>query len=264
MNTKEKRALKKNFTFWEHRAKKFGSSYRASWDDQLMIKQEIATMRANLPTSGLILDAGCSNGFSTVAIARGAKRQVKAFDVSPASIRLAKKSQKRNSRQPSIDFRVGDILKINQPDNIFNAAYTIRVLINLPSWKLQQRAIKEVWRVLKPGGHYLLSEAFTGSLKKLNDARLLTDLPPLTPPIFNHYLNESALEKFVHPYFSIVAVKKFSSIYYLGSRFLRYLTMGKHTPDSYLNPINKFFAELEESHDSGDFGVQKLYILKKR
>lgn len=264
MNVREKKALQKNVRFWEQRAKKFGMSYQVSWGDQLLVTQEIVTMRENLPKSGLVLDAGCSNGFSTFEIARGSRRRVKAFDISPQAVKLARKKQSLGAKKKLIDFSVGNILTINQPDAAFDAAYTIRVLINLPSWHLQQQAIKEIWRILKPGGHYLLSEAFTGSLKKLNDARQLANLPPLTPPIFNRYLNESALEKFIRPYFSIVSVKKFSSIYYLGSRFFRYLVKDKNERDSYINPINKFFAELENQNDAGDFGVQKLYILRKR
>ena len=264
MNTQEKIALKKNLFFWEQRAKKFGTSYQVSWGDQLMVEQEIATMRAHLPKSGHILDAGCSNGFSTFAIARNSRRRVTAFDVSPQAIRLARKKQPVNDRKQLVDFGVGDILTINQPDHTFDAAYTIRVLINLPSWNLQQQAIREIWRVLRPGGHYLLSEAFVGGLKNLNQARQLANLPPLTAPTFNRYLNERILEKFVRRYFSIVSIQKFSSIYYLGSRFLRYLVKDESEPDTYLNPINMYFAELEKKHDSGDFGAQKLYVLEKR
>lgn len=109
-----------------------------------------------------------------------------------------------------------------------------------------------------------MSEAFSGSLKKLNALRALAGMLPLTSHDFNLYLREEKLEKFIKPYFNIVAIKKFSSIYYAASRFLRYLTMKPGEKDSYDNEINNLFSKYTESENSGDFGLQKLYVLKKK
>jgi len=61
-----------------------------------------------------------------------------------------------------------------------------------------------------------------------------------------------------------VAIKKFSSIYYIASRFLRYLTLKPGEKDSYDNEINNLFSKYSETENSGDFGLQKLYVLKKK
>ena len=189
---------------------------------------------------------------------------MKAFDYSPRSIQIAKKMQALKDPQKKITFYKGNILKIEEHDENFDAVYGIRVLINLPSWKLQKKAIIEMRRVLKTKGLYLLSEAFLGSFKKLNALRSLAGMKPLVVQKFNLYLDEAKLEKFVKPYFDIVEIKGFSSIYYVASRFARYLTMKNSDKDTYANDINNLFAKYQETENSGDFGIQKLYVLKKR
>jgi len=259
----EHRRISQIHEFWESKAKEHKADHWASWGDRNMINLEIRAIREYVTNGDHVLDAGCSNGYSTFRIAEGNNVRVRAFDYSKASIRFAHQKQAELGNR-GIEFYYGNILDIAEPSSSFDTVYTIRVVINLPSFKLQQQAITEVHRVLKPGGLYLMSEAFSGSLAKLNALRKLANLPPLKSPEFNLYLNERALEKFVHRRFKIVAVRQFSSVYYVASRFLRYLTMKPGDKDSYDNEINNFFARFRETENSGDFGIQKLYVLKKR
>ncbi|HLF18606.1 MAG TPA: class I SAM-dependent methyltransferase [Candidatus Omnitrophota bacterium] len=264
LNDEELRKMRMNHSFWESNAEKFKASNEVSWGDINMMKLEIDNILAYLPDRGLILDAGCSNGFSTYKVAKAKDARIEAFDYSEKAIAIAKSRKKEKDPQDRIRFIEGNILNIPFQDDHFNAAYTIRVLINLPNWKNQKKAILEIHRVLKPGGLYLMSEAFEGSLKKMNALRALAHLKPLKVHEFNLYLKETKCEEFLKPYFDIVAVRKFSSIYYVASRFLRYLTMGKSDKDSFENPINNFFAQYKETENSGDFGIQKLYVLRKK
>lgn len=258
-----KRDLKKilfNHSFWERNVRKFKNKFEVSWGDINIINMEIANIRDFLQQKDMVLDAGCSNGYSTIRIAHGKKLTLKAFDYSQKSINQAIKS---GANSKDISFYHANILNIQESNNYFDIAYTIRVLINLPSWHLQKKAILELHRVLKKGGLLLLSEAFLGSLKKINKLRKLGDMPPLQIPEFNLYLEEKNLESFVKKKFDIISVRKFSSIYYVASRFLRYLTMEKCQNDSFINPFNNYFSKFKETEHSGDFGIQKLYVLKK-
>lgn len=253
-----------NHAHWEEKAKKFKASSDVSWEDKLMMALEIKAITKHLDPDTLVLDAGCSNGASTFKIAEQTRASVRAFDYSAGAITIAGEQQPLKDPDGRISFRQGNILNIDEPDNQFDAAYTIRVIINLTSWRLQQQAIREVQRVLKPGGIYLMSEAFKGSLANLNALRSLAGLATLNEPDFNLYLKETDLETFVEPHFKIEAIRRFSSIYYVGSRFFRYLTMNPGDQDSFDNAVNRYFAAFEETANAGDFGIQKLYILRKR
>ncbi len=260
----ESKKLQYNHKHWEKNADKFKNDHTVSWGDINLINLEIKNISAFLKDGDLVLDAGCSNGYSTFEIANKKNIRVRAFDYSQKSISYALKSQKTKDKSNRIRFYHGNILNINEPDNSFDKVYTIRVIINLLSWKLQKQAILEMHRVLKPEGLFLLTEGFSGSLKKFNALRKLGGLPPLAMHEFNLYLQEKKFERFVKSYFEIVAIKKFSSVYYVASRFLRYLTMNTTDKDSYINTFNTFFNQFEETDQSGDFGTVKLYVLKKK
>lgn len=264
LNKKELEKMSFNRSYYEDKAKMFNSSCDVSWGDINAMRMEINNILSYIADNKYVLDAGCSNGFSTFQIAEARDIRMKAFDYSARSIQIAKRMQPSNDPQKKITFCEGNILKIDEKDETFDIVYGIRVLINLPDWKLQRKAILEMRRVLKPRGLYLLSEAFLGSLGKLNALRSMAGIKPLVVQKFNLYIDEPELERFIKPYFDIVEIKKFSSIYYAASRFARYLTMKKGDKDTYVNEINNLFAKYPETEDSGDFGIQKLYVLKKR
>jgi len=264
LDDSEMEKMLRNHAHWENKAKKFKSSSDVSWEDKLMMGLEIKAVTDYLRPDTLVLDAGCSNGASTFKIADMIRTRIQAFDYSASAVAIAREQQPLEDPDGRITFSLGNILNIDEPDNQFDAAYTIRVIINLTSWRLQQQAILQVHRVLKPGGIYLMSEAFKGSLAKLNSLRSLAGLKTLKEPDFNLYLQEKDLEAFLEPNFKIETIRRFSSIYYVGSRFFRYLTMNPGDQDSFDNDVNRYFAEFRETANAGDFGIQKLYILRKR
>src|SRR3989344_6144273 len=252
-----------NHSYWESNAEKFKSDHKVSWGDINMINLETNGILYYIKDGDYVLDAGCSNGFSTFKIAEKRNIKIRAFDYSKKSIEYALVAKKKNDKSGKISFFHANMLEIPEKDNTFDKAYTIRVVINLLSWNLQKKAILEMHRVLKPGGVYIMSEAFQGGLENINALRKTANLPPLKVHDFNLYLEEKKLEDFLKGYFEIVQIKKFSSIYYAASRFLRYLTMDKNDEDSFSNEINDLFAKYPETENSGDFGIQKMYILKK-
>lgn len=252
-----------NWTHWQARAERFGTCHAASWADKYLIEMEIANLLKNLTPGGRWLDAGCANGYTTFRTLCQRPAHITAFDFSPLMVDQARLAQPLQDPESRITFSHGNVLEISEPSASIDQAYTARVLINLPSWAAQQSAIKELHRVLKPGGKYILSEAFLGSQAKLNALRDMASLAPLRQPEFNLYFEEQRLESFVREYFEIVRIERFSSLYYLGSRFLRELAIEPDDPESYEHPINELTASLVPASRSGDFGIQKAYILVK-
>lgn len=264
LNSADLKRMENNHTYWESNSDKFESSHEVSWGDKNMMFLEIENILPYIKEKDFVLDVGCSNGYTTFKVANSKKVQIIAFDYSKKAISSALLRQKEERNGKRISFLLGNALNIDSKNSRFDKAYSIRVMINLPTWDMQRKAILEVHRVLKKGGLYLFSEAFLGSLQKLNELRATVNLKPLIVHEFNLYLDEAKLEKFIEPYFEIVDVKKFSSIYYVASRFLRYLTMERGDVDSFSNEINNLFVKYKETSQSGDFGIQKLYVLRKK
>lgn len=253
-----------NQAHWESQAATHGVASDASWGDRHAMELEVRNLLPHVPAGGRVLDAGCANGATTFRLLEGRPAQVRAFDRSPQMIAAARQAAVTADPGGVIAFFEGDILDVPEPDDAFDLASTIRVLINLPGWPAQQRAIREIHRVLRPGGRYLLTEEFAGSMGNLNALRALAGLPALAPRTFNRPLEEEALEAFVAPLFEIEDVARFSSPYFVATRFLRDLALEGDEPPSYDSPLHRAAAELPVTSRSGDFGGIKSYVLRKR
>lgn len=248
--------------FWDSQAEKFKSSHCASWGDNIAIDLEVKNISKYIKRGDLVLDVGCANGYSTFAQLSCEPREIIGVDYSEEMIKYANEV-KGASLYNNIQFMVDNILDLGFPDNVFDVTYTTRVLINLPNWKEQIQGINECIRVTKPGGTIILSEAFWEALVLLNSLRALKQLEPLVEHDFNRYLKKSKLENFLKEKGLSFQCDDFSSIYYLGSRFLRELVTNKDDYPGYSNPINKIFGEIEEQFSGGGFGIQQAYIIKK-
>ena len=98
----------------------------------------------------VIMDAGCGSGYSTELIVKEFHpSQVVAFDYMPEQINLARK------RNLKVVFSIGDLTKIDSPDNTFDAVFIFGVLHHIPEWR---KALSDTSRVLKPDGVLLVDE----------------------------------------------------------------------------------------------------------
>ena len=253
--------MKDNHRHWSTESIKHQDTYASSWKDINMIHLEIKALCNWIDQNDHILDVGCNNGFTSFEILKKKHVNIHGIDYCERAIGYANK-RKNITKNDQISFAYGNILNLRIKSNSYDKVMGIRAIINLPSFEMQKKAILEIHRVLKPQGLYLMSEAFSGSLHDLNAIRKIANLPPLSEPEFNLYLKEPDLEAFLTPYFKIKKIDRFSSLYYLGSRFIREMTESKG--ESYENEINDFFVNLKASNRQSDFGVQKLYILEKK
>jgi ubiquinone/menaquinone biosynthesis C-methylase UbiE len=161
-----------------------------------------------------------------------------------------------------IKFEVGDINALQFDDASFDLAYATRVVTLMDTWEEQQVAINECLRVVKPGGKVILSEPFLEPFTLLNALRQLKDMPSLVEHDSNRFFKKELLENFLMNKGLSFTVNEFSSIYYLGSRFLRELVTD---PAAYpgFNPINRIFYDIEKDFSGGGFGIQQAYIITK-
>jgi len=97
-----------------------------------------------------LLEIGCGLGTDLLQFARGGAR-VTAVDLAPSSVELVKKLFHLHGL--TVDARVADAENLPFDDNEFDFVYSFGVLHHTPN---TQRAIDEVYRVLKPGGECVI------------------------------------------------------------------------------------------------------------
>ena len=249
--------------YWENQGKTFKNSYKASWSDQYAIALEIQEICNHINKNDDILDAGCANGYSSFQYNDSNPNSVTGVDFAKNMIHHAKEQSRKLNLENKFSFYEGDVRKLSFSSSTFDMSISTRVLINLRNWEEQKSAIRELIRVTKNGGKILLSEAFYEPLVLLNSMRRLVSLDPLYEHDFNKYIKKKKLEKFLEQNQYPFECKEISSVYYLGSRFLRELITDYNSYEGYSNPINKQFFELEEKYNGGGFGIQQIYIINK-
>jgi ubiquinone/menaquinone biosynthesis C-methylase UbiE len=125
-------------------------------------KIEIRRLRklSSLPKGKIVLEIGCGNGTGARLIKKYfSPKEIFAVDLDRKMIELAT----RNNVDPSIHFEVGDASKLKHKSNQFDAVVDFGVIHHIPNWK---DCLKELKRVLKPGGELILEdlsiETFSG------------------------------------------------------------------------------------------------------
>ncbi len=249
--------------FWSSRADEFGTSHCASWGDNYAIDLEIQTIGQNVREGDKVLDVGCANGYSAIHHLSKDVSSITGVDFNEAMIREAKKNLEEVDSPGQLSFEVGDVRKLQFEDNTYDVVYTTRTLINLPTWDEQQQGVSECLRVCKVGGTVIFSESFWEPLVLLNSIRTLKSLPPLVENDFNRYLKQSYLEEYFRSEGIQFEVVDFSSIYYLGSRFLRELVTNPEDHPGYSNAFNESFYNIEKDYSGGGFGIQQAYVIQK-
>jgi ubiquinone/menaquinone biosynthesis C-methylase UbiE len=108
----------------------------------------------NKMNGGIALEIGCGQGVGIELILDlfGADR-VDAFDIDPAMVDLAYERLKRRENQ--IQLWVGDATAIQADDNSYDAIFDFGIIHHIPAW---ENSLREIWRVLKPGGRFYAEE----------------------------------------------------------------------------------------------------------
>jgi len=263
----DKFSLEQIRRYWAQQAVAHGQSPMASWSDFNVIELEIREILKYLGEDERVLDIGCANGYSAVQFAAQKRIAIRGLDCIPEMITEARARLKNvmPSLRGTVEFDIGDITKLNEPDDTYDKVVVIRVIIGLGDWPRQAQALGECVRVLKPGGVLLLSEATLQGWGRLNALRYEWGLPEIPMPPFNWYLDLDEVCREVASRLELVALVDFASTYYVGTRVLKpLLTQALGARVDVANPDmewNRWFAQLPSA---GDYGTQKLFVFRKR
>ncbi len=229
---------------------------------------EINNISEHLAEGTKVLDVGCGNGFSTLCYATKINSVFIGVDFVPEMIEAANLLKKKVSLRGTVDFVVGDVLSLDFPDGFFDTVISQRCLLNLPEKDMQWTAMREIARVLKSGGIYLMMEGTKQGLDNLNTTREMFGLAPIPDADpnnnwFSNKFDEAKMLKVAERYFSCLEHIQRFGMYYFISRVIHPLLVSPERPryDAPINAVARTICEKISNFD--DLGHVALFVFRR-
>jgi SAM-dependent methyltransferase len=247
--------------FWETRAQDQSlTDAEATHQDVWQRWLEIETIRPFLRATDRLVDVGCGSGYATRLLAP-LVRDTLGVDFSESMIGRA---QAAAAGMPHLRFEVGNALDLDPAAlGTFDVALSVRCLINLESWELQQRAIENIARLLPPGGRFIFVEGLADGRRALNVLRTGMGLSEMPTVWHNVDFEESLLMPFLDRFFTIEARRHFG-VYDFVSRVVHPMAVAPESP-VYDSPMNRTAAQLAvHLQDFGAVSRVAFLVLSRR
>jgi ubiquinone/menaquinone biosynthesis C-methylase UbiE len=110
---------------------------------------------ARLQPGEEVLDVGCGTGTLAMVARQRVGETGRVSGIDPSAQMIARASHKAVRRNLVIDFQVGVIEQLAVPDQSFDVVLSTFMMHHLPD-DLKRRGVREIARVLKPGGRLLV------------------------------------------------------------------------------------------------------------
>jgi arsenite methyltransferase len=114
-----------------------------------------------------VLDVGCGRGLMLIGAARRLKSGKATgidiwnqTDLTGNSAEAAKQNAKIEGVSDRVRIETGDARKLVYPDNHYDAVVSTLAIHNIPDEHGRDQAVREMWRVLKPGGRLVIFDIF--------------------------------------------------------------------------------------------------------
>lgn len=144
--------------FWD----KMADRYDKNLEKYMLTKIKTIDKTKNyLKKSDTILDYGCGTGLFAYKLADNVK-EIYAIDISSKMIEIAKNKEDRHRKQ-NINFLQASIFDEKLKEESFDVVVAIGILHLL---KDEQKVVKRIYQLLKPGGFFISSTACMGQQKK--------------------------------------------------------------------------------------------------
>lgn len=245
----------------DHWNKRATLAERAGSNDLVAKKLEISAISKHIKDGMIVAEFGCGNGTTALELLRNHNIELYCYDFSPAMIESAQNLAREAGMEHRVHFEVVDIRIEPKIEKRFDVIYSERMIINLPDWETQARAIRYLTDHLKAGGRYLMCENSKNGLDYLNKLRISAGLEAISPPWHNIYLVDDLVAELKIPKVELVNVEPFSATYYFLSRVVNaWLADKEGIPPSYDAPVNQLALELPPF---GDCAQGKLWIFER-
>lgn len=244
--------------FWDSRA---GLGLWAGTNDIVAKEVEMLALERYIRNGMKILEAGCGNGVSAIHLAKKFKVDVTASDYSGEMIEAAKKLFKGQECLGNVRFQQLDILTLVETQELYDLIFTERVIINLSTWETQKKGIENIFKLLKPGGVFLMLENSAEGLEEINRFRASIGLPRIEAPWHNRYLRDSEISSIQNPDIKLEKIDYYSSTYYFLSRIANaFLAKESGGEPDYNAPLNRLALQLPSL---GEFGQGRIWVWRK-
>jgi ubiquinone/menaquinone biosynthesis C-methylase UbiE len=234
---------------------------------------EIQAVARSIKDKGSVLDLGCGNGYTLISLAKQLTDwKLVGVDFSENLIEGARHlaAQEGDALQSTPEFVCADATRYIASARNDSVKYVIseRFIQNLPSTESQERVMREIYRILEPGGRFLMCEGSQDGFQALNELRSrvgLSTIPETSADNVSAIRIESdRLESHLGPRIGFKLVGKLGfSQYFVISRVLHPLMVAPMGPrfDSRFN----FFARLIQENMEFDpgLGSNVLWIFEK-
>jgi len=263
--------LKKRVKILKERYEDIAKSldYNTTACDYNLRELEIDTASKYMKNGDKILDVGCGLGYAVVQYAIRRKVNAYGIDYSKNMISGAKKLiiKHENQLRGTVTFKHASVINLPYNDNSFDVVSSSRCLMALLDWKIQQKALIEIHRVLKKGGKLVLMEGTFDGLKRLNDARNEFNLAPIEAGgkdrLFTLKFHEKVLLDFCSTYYKCKKIKRFGMYYFL-TRIVQPLLVAPNSP-RYDHKINEIAKQIARKYpDFKGLGHLVTFILEKK
>jgi SAM-dependent methyltransferase len=188
-------------------------------DADLNLGCGLPTQIANIQQGNIVIDlgSGAGNDCFIAAAETGETGQIIGIDFSEAMIEKAVKNAERRN-QKNVSFRLGDIEDMPVENNLADVVISNCVLNLLPE---KNKIFKEILRVLKPGGHFCISDiVIYGELPK----ELIKDVEMYAGCVSGAIKKDEYLANIITAGFEKVEIKKEKPIILPDDLLRKYLS----------------------------------------
>lgn len=105
-----------------------------------------------------VLDVACGTGDFSIEALRHGVRQVVGVDISENMLAVAREKARDKGLEEQLEFLYGDSEQLTFPDENFDA---VTVAFGVRNFEHLERGLREMCRVLRPGGHVVILEFST-------------------------------------------------------------------------------------------------------
>jgi ubiquinone/menaquinone biosynthesis C-methylase UbiE len=133
---------------WNSIAKSFDSTRRKTWE-------ECISFINSLPKNCTVIDIGCGNGRHLLPCAKNCKKVI-GLDISTELLKIVK-NKVYDKKLRNVEFIHSDAVNIPIKNDSIDAVLYIATLHNIPIRYRRINSLKEIHRILKPGGMAIIS-----------------------------------------------------------------------------------------------------------